>query len=143
MAKAMSRLLLDTGPLVAMIDEGDQNHDRCVAWFKENQAQYVTTEAVLTEAMHLLKLSYRAQSACVGFFISGAVELHPVSMNDLKLINDLMRQYQNVPMDYADATLVNLANQLKCYSIFTLDVTDFSIYRPARNIAFTIYPPPL
>ncbi len=136
----MNRLLLDTGPLVAMVDEDDQNHDRCVEWFKENQAQYFTTEAVLTEAMHLLSFSYQTQSACAGFFISGAVKLHPVSLNDLKLINTLMQQYQNVPMDYADATLVNLANQLKCYSIFTLDVTDFSIYRPARNIAFTIYP---
>jgi len=66
--------------------------------------------------------------------------LRPTESSELHTINDLMRQYQNVPMDFAGATLVNLANQIKCYSIFTLDVSDFSIYRPARNISFTIYP---
>ena len=51
-----------------------------------------------------------------------------------------MEKYRNIPMDFADATLVNLSMELNCYSIFTLDIKDFSIYRPVRNIRYQIFP---
>ncbi len=136
----MSRMLVDTGPLVALIDKSDQNHQRCLEWFKYYHGRLYSTEAVLTEAMYLLNFSFSAQAACLNFFIAGAIELHPISPQELDTIEELMEQYQNVPMDYADATLVNLAKEMQCYSIFTLDVTDFSIYRPDRNHYFEVLP---
>ncbi len=79
----MNRLLIDTGPLVAIVDKRDQNHGRCVDWLKSYKGDILTTEAVLTEAMHLLKFSYHAQAGCLNFFLSRAIELMPTSSDDL------------------------------------------------------------
>lgn len=136
----MNSAIVDTGPLVAMIDKSDKDHKRCVEWFKNFQGSLISTEAVLTEALYLLNLSTSAQMSCLDFFIRGILELRAVVPNELAAIRDLMSLYQNVPMDFADATLVNLANQLNCYTVFTLDVKDFSIYRGAGNKAFDIFP---
>ncbi len=136
----MNYAIADTGPLVALIDKSDKDHERCVAWFKSFEGQLISTEAVLTEALYLLNLSSHAQMSCLDFFIRGIIELRAISQSEIKIIRELMMLYQNVPMDFADATLVNLANQMNCFSIFTLDLKDFSIYRPKNNKYFDIYP---
>lgn len=136
----MNYAIADTGPLVALIDKSDKDHQRCVEWFKNFQGQLVSTEAVLTEALYLLNLSAQAQITCLDFFIRGVIELRAVEQNELAAIRDLIALYQNVPMDFADATLVNLANKMSCYSVFSLDIKDFSIYRGKGNKAFDIYP---
>lgn len=136
----MNRALIDTGPLVALIDRSEMNHQRCVEWFKGFKGKLFTSEAVLTEALYLLNFSLEAQIACLNFFIFGAIEQVPATLASFDKIKKLMEKYQNVPMDYADATLVNLADALDCYTIFTLDTKDFSIYKPARNKNFQIFP---
>lgn len=136
----MNYTIADTGPLVALIDKSDKDHQRCVEWLKKFQGQLVSTEAILTEALYLLNLSISAQMSCLDFFVREIIELRAMPQNELAAIRNLMSLYRNVPMDFADATLVNLANQLNCYSVFSLDVKDFSIYRGHRNRAFDIHP---
>jgi len=100
----------------------------------------VTTEAVLTEATHLVGPSWIAQKACLEFLVRGTCALVPTTQESLRRIVPLMEKYRDVPMDYADATLVVLAEDFRSDQIFTLDRRGFSAYRTARGKAFHTLP---
>jgi hypothetical protein len=100
----------------------------------------VTTEAVLTETLYLVGPQWRAQKACLEFVLRGAFHLVPLSAKSLQRVAVLMERYRNVPMDFADATLVVLGEELETNWIFTLDRRGFSTYRMNRNRAFQIIP---
>jgi len=100
----------------------------------------VSTEAVLTEATHLLASVQGGRAACVDFFLSGGALLVPSSMTSLQRVRKLLDKYADLPMDFADATLVALAEELDCTSVFTTDRTDFSVYRVKGRKPFRIVP---
>ena len=134
--------MLDTGPWVALIDRSDVAHETCRAFFEECQRQLLSTEAVLTEALHLLSGSAEAQRTCVEYVLRGAVALVPTTIETLRRSIDLVGQYRSVPMDYADATLVVLAEVLDVGDVFTLDRRGFSVYRWKGRRGFGIHPGP-
>jgi hypothetical protein len=132
-------MLLDTGALVAILDRSERNHLKCVEFLKGYHGRFVTTEPVLTEAMYLLGHSVSAQRACIDFILRGGAILMPSSSKSLKRCIRLMERLSNIPMDFADATLVVLAEEMGVNSIFTLDRKDFSVYRVHRRV-FEIFP---
>lgn len=69
------------------------------------------------------------RQACVDFFLSGAALLAPATKASLRRSRDLVSQYSDLPMDYADATLVVLAEELGTNLVFTTDRRDFGVYR--------------
>ena len=73
----MSEMLLDTGPLVALLDRSERNHHRCLTFFREFRGRLVTTEPVLTEAVYLLGPSFYLQKPVLEFFLQGGAELVP------------------------------------------------------------------
>ncbi len=123
----MAKVLLDTGPLVAWLDQGDGDHTRCAAFFADYQGPFVTTWPVLTEVCHLLPRHivgrFMRWVAAGGMTVR---ELAPTAADD---IATLMEKYGDLPMDLADASLVWLAGEMGLDEIATLDVTDFGIYR--------------
>lgn len=131
--------ILDTGPWVALIDRSESMHDRCVRWFKDYSGKLYSTEAVLTEVLYLLNFSVKAQTAAIDFVLKSVVELIPASGESLKKVRALMRKYSDLPMDYADATIVCLGMDTGIKNIITLDKKDFGIYR-IRNQPFVIMP---
>ena len=133
-------LLLDTGALVSILDRSQTHHTACRRAFEDWSGVVVSTEAVLTEATHLLGRIPGGAAACVRFFVSGGALLVPTSVESLKRVGALMDKYADVPMDYADATLVALGEELGSSLIFTTDRTDFSIYRLKDRQAFRIVP---
>lgn len=133
-------LLLDTGAFVALLDRDEKLHDECVATLEKWTGPVVTTEAVLTETLYLVGPDWRAQKACLGFILRGAFQLVPTSAKSLERVAALMERYRNVPMDFADATLVALGEDLETNKVFTLDHRGFSAYRMNRNRAFHIFP---
>ena len=133
-------LVIDTGPLVALLDRSEHNHLRCVDVLRGWQAQIVTTEAVLTEALYLLNFSKQAQQNCLNLFTRRAITLVPTSFGALQRIQILMQKYADVPIDYADASLVVLCEDLDVAQIFTLDKRDFTVYRRNGRDVFTIVP---
>ena len=135
-----AELLLDTGAFVALVDRDEKLHDDCVAALEKWTGSVVTTEAVLTETLYLVGPSWSAQKACLEFVVRGAFQLVPSSAKSLQRVKILMEKYRNVPMDYADATLVVLAEELETDWVFTLDRRGFSVYRMRRNRAFRIIP---
>ena len=137
---AVAELLLDTGPLVALLNARDRDHRRCTAALEEFRGVLLTTEPVLTECMHLLGRIHGGPAACLAFFDRGGAQLVPQSRDSLARCGDLMRRYADVPMDFADATLVALAEETGARRVFTLDRRGFLAYRPGGRGGFEIVP---
>lgn len=104
------------------------------------RGRILTTEAVLTETLYLLSPSWEAQRACLEFVLRGAVLLIPSSRESLKRVAALMEKYRDVPMDFADATLVVLGEEAGTNWVFILDRRGFSTYRLRGRGAFRILP---
>jgi predicted nucleic acid-binding protein len=133
-------LLLDTGAFVALIDRSEKRHADCVALLDSWRGVIVTTEAVVTETLDLVGPQWKAQRSVLQFLLRGAFLLVPVSPATLKRIEVLMERYRNVPMDFADATLVALGEELGTEKVFTLDHRGFGAYRLHRKTAFQLFP---
>jgi predicted nucleic acid-binding protein len=132
--------LADTGALLAYLDRGDRWHARCREALPTLRLPLVTTSAVLTELFHLTGDSAREMEAAWRFVRSGALTLAAIDDSDLPALNALMRRYRDRPMDYADATLVRVAERESLDIIFTIDHADFETYRIGRHGRFRIVP---
>ena len=135
-------LLLDTGALVSLLDRSQHRHVVFKESFESWSDEVVTTEAVLTEAIHLLTRVRGGPEACLDFVLSGGAVLVPASNASLRRVRSLVEQYRDLPMDYADATLVALAEDIGTNLIFTTDHRDFTIYRIGGRQEFTLLPSP-
>jgi hypothetical protein len=131
--------ILDTGPWVALIDRSESKHDICVQWLKNYSGKLYSTEAVLTEVLYLLNFSIKAQTAAIEFVLKSVVEIIPSSFESLRKVKNLIKKYSDLPMDYADATIVVLAMDIGTHNIATLDQKDFNIYRVKKK-PFVIIP---
>jgi predicted nucleic acid-binding protein len=135
-----TELLLDTGAFVALVDRSETRHTNCVAALEQWSGPIVTTEAVLTETVYLVGPHWSAQRVCLEFFARGAFLLVPSSAQSLRRVAALMEKYKDVPMDFADATLVTLGEDLDTAHVFTLDRRGFSAYRLKGRKPFVIIP---
>lgn len=126
-------ILLDTGPLVALFDPGDADHDRCRAALRLQRELLQTTIPVLTEAFHLLAPGSRGASALREFILGGGAQLW--FMDDAAMVRafELVDLYSDHPMDLADASLVVAAERLGTRKVWTLDRRDFETYRIRRG----------
>lgn len=136
----MRRILLDTGAFVALLDRSEKNHERCVIFFKDFKGRFLTTEPVLTETVYLLGPSIKAQKTCIEFILRGGAILVPQSIESLSRAMILMEKYKDIPMDFADATLVTLAEEIGTDEIFTLDIKGFNAYRIRGEKSFKLWP---
>lgn len=132
-------LLLDTGALVSLLDRSQPLHRQCTRFFAEWQGTVISTEAVLTEATHLLGRVPGGRERCLEFFLSGGSNLMAPSLATLRRCHRLIEKYADLPMDYADATLVVLAEELDTDLVFTTD-RDFKVYRIGGSRPFRIVP---
>lgn len=132
-------LLLDTGALVSLLDRSQRYHAECLAVFEAWDAPVVSTEAVLTEATHLMRGVSGGAETCLGFFLAGGATLVPANDVSLARCKELMERYADLPMDYADASLVTLAEDLVTQAVFTID-GDFEIYRIHGRKRFQLHP---
>jgi predicted nucleic acid-binding protein len=133
-------VLVDAGPLVAILHRDDRDHGVCVEALKRIRAPLVTTWMPVTEAMYLLEFSPEAQSGVLEMIERGALRIAAVDIEDLPNIRTLLRKYRDLPMDFADATLVHVANRDGLRDVFTLDRRDFGVYRLKRGRSFNIIP---
>ncbi len=136
----MPAVLVDTGPLVAVLDRSDPDHTRCVDTLRSVEERLVTVWPVITEAMYLLRSFQTAQDALLELIESNVVEIFTLGREDISRIRELIRKYRDLPMDFADAALVRVAEREKLNRIFTLDRRDFQVYRPYRLGRFAILP---
>ena len=134
------RCLADTGALLAYLDQKDRWHHRCRETFTSFHLPLVTSAAVLTELFHLVGDNAREVQVAWSFVRSGAVTVAAVTDTDLGELEALMRRYRDRPMDFADATLVLLAERQSLTTVFTVDHDDFETYRIGGRQRFRILP---
>jgi len=130
--------LIDAGAILAIVEVDDAFHSACLESLSLVYMPLLTTEAVLTELLHLVRRTNI--EAAWSFVRSGAVTVRPMTDSDLPALHGLMSQYGDRPMDFADATLVHLAARESLSLILTVDHDDFETYRIGGRKRFTILP---
>ncbi len=136
----MTPILVDSSFFVALFNQREQQHSRCRSAYQAIDRQLITTEACITEALHLLDHAHAAVHAILTNVRSGALEV-PFRLGDCAAeIDFLMSKYVDTPCDFADACLIHLANQLDTGDILTLD-SDFKHYRWRKNRRFRMLIP--
>lgn len=136
----VGRTLVDTGPLVAILSREDACHQACVDALRGIAAPLFSCWPVVTEAAWLLRHSRRAIQQLLSSMDMGFLELLPLAGDEAKAIASLMKKYESIRPQLADASLVYLAGREQIETIFTLDRRDFSIYRTGRKRSFRILP---
>ena len=126
----MTTWLLDTGPLVAALNRRDPQHPRCAAPLAAFSGSLLTTGAIVTEAMYFLGGLPDGAATLTGFLDEAQVDIRDCfAPAQLRAAAGLMKKYADLPMDFADATLVLLADELGTGNILTLDERGFRTYR--------------
>jgi len=133
-------VLVDAGPLVALLDRSDLHHAACKRALESIRIPLTTVWPVVAEAMYLLGFSFRAQEALFEMLENGAVSILSLNAPDLPRIRALMKKYRDLPMDLADAALVRVAERERIPDVFTVDRRDFKLYRPQGIGRFNILP---
>ncbi|MEO8195317.1 MAG: PIN domain-containing protein [Thermoanaerobaculia bacterium] len=133
-------ILVDTGPLVALLDRSDPHHGDCLKAAAGLPANLSTIWPVLTEAQYLLSDLPAAQDGLWKLLLSGRLGIAALDATDLPRIEALLRKYRDLPLDLADAALVRVAERERIERIFTLDRRHFSIVRPQHRRSFDLVP---
>jgi hypothetical protein len=131
--------LLDTGPLVAYLDVGDPEHGPVAARLEAFSGGLATTSAVITEAMHFVSAAREGPRLLAEFVATSGTEVYDLCQPaELLEAAVLMEKYSDTPMDFADATLILLAEALDVRDVLTLDRRGFSTYRTRRRRALRL-----
>lgn len=133
-------VLLDTGPLVAILSRRDSSHRVCVEQLRTIAPPLLTCWPVITEAAWLLRQQPVAVQRLLLSFTKGWIKLLPLDEQDAKPIGTILRRYRKLNAQLADAALVHLAERERVDTIFTLDRRDFSVYRFSGNRNFHLLP---
>lgn len=124
-------VIADTGFWLALINPKDRFHAAALNSLQKLEEPLISTWPVLTETTYLLRT--RIGSLALNYFMSEAIAgnflLHPPQESDLPKLHELMLQYDSLPMDFADASLVLLAEILGHGRILSTDQRDFNAYR--------------
>jgi predicted nucleic acid-binding protein len=131
--------LLDTGPMVAYLLARDPAHARASSAIDTFRGQFITTTAVITEVMYFVRRSPDGPDRVIGLL--HATQTQVVDLSELRALDAcarLMRRYFDTPMDFADATLVWVAEALGVFDICTVDRRGFSIFRPTSGKRFRL-----
>ena len=124
----MNEIIVDTGPLVAMLVQTDDHHDWAVERLRELPPPFVTCEPVLAEVAHLVRRIPHGIERVVDLLHSNLLRVDLDLMTERAAIGRLLRKYADRPMSLADACLVRLAELNERSAIFTTD-GDFTVYR--------------
>lgn len=126
--------LVDAGPLIALFDQSDQYHQKSKhsleKYRQDTHGRLITTWPIITEVTYILKehVHLQAQLDFLKWIRLDGIEVFELEKEHLSRIIELQNQYSNLSMDFADATLLIVAESLGISKVFSID-KDFSIYR--------------
>jgi uncharacterized protein len=124
----VNHVVLDTGPLVALLNARDEHHEWARHIFAEITPPLLTCEAVLSEACFLLRKATDGPNNVIELVERGVLNLPFVLSSEVRAVRQLMRRYDSVPMSLADASLVRMTELDARTTVLTAD-RDFSVYR--------------
>lgn len=135
-----NRVLLDTGPLVALLHYKDSDQALCLDTFRKIRPPLITCWPVLTEAAWLLRKVPHSIERLHDSQTSGLFTILPLEEDSLLQISRLAAKYHNLRPQLADLTVLHLAECHNIDSIFTLDRRDFSVFRRKGGMSFRLLP---
>ncbi len=133
-------ILLDTGPLVALLAANDAYHRRCVETLAGLSPPLLTCWPVLIEAAWILRRYPRPADRLNDARAAGLFDILPLNADDLPAIAAILRRYEDVGLQFADAALAHLAERENIRTVFTTDRRSFSVIRLKRNRTLTLLP---
>ena len=131
----LRRVVIDSGPLLALFDRDDRFHARAIEFLRPFRGELLTTLAVITEVVYLLDFSVTAQTDFLAWIHAGGLSVVHVPGEEVKRAAELMKQYADRPMDFADSTLVVVCERLRIRDIASVD-EDFLVYRLPGKLTF-------
>lgn len=134
------QVLVDTGPIVAIFSEDDHEHSRCRDVLADLTPPLLTCWPVVTEVAWLLRSRPHTLRDLFTSFDAGLFALLPLDGPDVPHVAALMKRYESLGLQLADAALVHLARREGIRTVFTLDRRDFSIVRVRRNRPLRLLP---
>lgn len=134
------QVLIDTGPIVAILSESDEHHEACVEQLRHLRGPLLTCWPVITEAAWLLRAYPLAIATLLSSFDRRPFELLALKETDLPGIAAILAKYKGLGIQLADAALAHLANRQGIEIIFSLDRRDFGVLRLARGRKFRVIP---
>jgi predicted nucleic acid-binding protein len=138
----LNSVLIDSGPLIALFDSSEARHKQVHAFLRKKTYRFISTLAVITEVSHMLDFDVRAQLAFYGWVLHRGLIIGDINQNDLPRIMELTEKYADLPMDFADATLVLSAEKTGIREIISFD-KDFDVYRlSGKEKIRNVYPCP-
>jgi predicted nucleic acid-binding protein len=135
-------LILDTGPLYALLDRRDRDHQRCRRLVERAEEQLVVPEAVLPEVDYLVtdRMGPGPMVALLRDIESGAYVLRNLNLAGLTRVREFMDQYADSDIGYVDAYVLASVEQLAEPKVCTLDHRHFAIIRPRHVAALMLLP---
>ncbi|MGA3097054.1 MAG: PIN domain-containing protein [Bryobacteraceae bacterium] len=134
------QVLIDTGPIVAILLESDEHHEACVEQLHQIRGPLLTCWPVITEAAWLLRAYPSAIRKLLSSFHGRPFELLPLGETDLPAIAAVLAKYNALRIQIADASLLHLANREGIETLFTLDRRDFGVLRLAHGKKLRLIP---
>jgi len=129
----LNSILIDAGPLIALFDKDDKYHEKIIEFIKNKKFKFITTSAVITEVSYMLNFNIEVQILFFEWIMKEGVLIHEIQQNDIARIVELTKKYRDRPMDFADATLVVVAEKTGINQIISID-SDFDIYRLPKKV---------
>lgn len=136
----MKKILVDSGPLIALFNGNDKYHNKAIEFIKINKSFFYTTLAIITETVYMLDFNINAQSDFLLWISKGGIKIIDIDSSDLARCSTLMIKYSDLPMDFADATIILACEKLGTKNVGTID-SDFNLYRYNNKYIFKNYFP--
>lgn len=127
-----SRILVDSSFLIALYDKSADEHAEVNEVAKFYRAHFLVPQVVLTEVVYLIKREAGMRGAVqfLDEFGGSQPNLQEITVSDLRRVREIMLQYSSVRIDFVDSCIMALAERLKITQVGTLDMRDFTIFRP-------------
>ena len=134
-------MLIDASTMVNIIDGKQPRSTEFRAKFQTLRPPSVTTWAAFVEAMHLLARigGWSLQRKLWELIQAGFIRLHFSDDTEQQRMAELMEDYQDLPMDLADASLVAASETLSEPRILTQN-SSFYIYLRFGQSPFEVIP---
>jgi len=133
-------LIIDTGPLVSLLDATDPDHDRCTQLLQDTNEERVVPTGVLVEVEYLLRPWPDAFSRLLSDFAAGGFELLELPLQWVLRAGELLERYRDLHLGLVDASVVAATEMLDEPKLATLDRRHFAVIRPAHTAALTLLP---
>lgn len=128
MPDAPRRVVVDSGPIIALFDAGDAYHRQALEFVRQARAKLISSMAVITEVMYVLEESLQARKNLLVWVRDGGLTLIEPDAHDFERLIELIEKYADLPMDFTDAVVVALCERLGTNHVASVD-RDFTIYR--------------